>query len=94
MYNDYNDYYVELEEESDYTPECNGCNDRDETLQAAADSLKELFGILYGKTNFNLIKLEEYLEELADHLDVKLPENDLVIQRTQGPNLYKQTKCG
>ena len=94
MYKDYNDYYVELEDDSDYSPECNGCNERDETLQAAADSLKELFAILYGKTTFNLIKLEGYLEELADQLEVKLPDNDLIIQRVPGPSLYKQTKCG
>lgn len=79
MYNSPPISWYEPDVEVEYC--CKKCEEKDQTMDNAADFLTGIIEQLYSKTNFNSVEFEWILEQLCHYLKVKMPINELQICR-------------
>lgn len=64
----------------DYNPEANELR---QDIDNAGEWFDKVTAILYGKEEFDLIQLEDALEELGCYLKRKIPMNPLNLQKNE-----------
>ena len=70
-------------DEYDDRPTWRDIQDRDKKLETIEDFFKGVLDELYGNSELDPLRLEDYLEEIAYQLEMKVPERPMMIMRPE-----------
>jgi hypothetical protein len=70
-YQEYNESYTQRE--------CYVCEEKEKDLNSVKEWMTSLIQQLYGREPFDLMMVENCLDEIAHYMGLKLPEEDLQI---------------
>lgn len=64
----------------DVDPDCDKCDKKALKIKEARGALKDVLNQLYGKVDFDILKLENALDELCWNLDLDMYQGDLNVK--------------